>query len=251
MSVFWTELPNDRRGIFHKRILGAAVGFLAGGPSAAVVGFARGGGGGRRAARPSAPVLHSEFAGIGLGTLGPISAQGTPRARRAFEEIQFRKTGTVPTASALAVPSIPGVGCILPWRRAPDGSCKIFLGDQPGRDDTPVGDAVMGRYGAGLQPGVEVINRSVCLPGMVLGDDGICYNKGQVPNKRRMWPRGRKPLLTGGEMNAITTAARAARRVKATTKKLQSLGMLERPKAARKARAPESKVVIVDHHDHH
>lgn len=122
-------------------------------------------------------------------------------------------------------------GTNLPITRAlHEGHGHFFTAAQATAAAGFVGEAVMGRYGAGLVAEEETRLMHTCLPGMVLGDDGICYNKGQVPNKRRMWPKGRKPLLTGGEMNAITIAARAARRVKSTTKKLQSLGMLERPR---------------------
>ncbi len=82
------------------------------------------------------------------------------------------------------------------------------------------GEAVMGRYGAGLVPGSRLIDRAVCLSGMVVGDDGICYNRAQISNKQRMWPAGRKPLLTGGEMNAIRIADRAKGRVARTAKRL-------------------------------
>lgn len=99
-------------------------------------------------------------------------------------------------------------------------------GQQPGTD---VGEAVMGRYGAALEPGNMVINRAVCLRGMQLADDGLCYNKSQITNKQRMWPAGRKPLLSGGDMHAISIAARAGRRMEGATKRLQRLGMMKKP----------------------
>jgi hypothetical protein len=76
---------------------------------------------------------------------------------------------------------------------------------------------------------------------MVLGADGYCYNKSQISNKERMWPKGRRPLLTGGDMGAITKAARAAKRLQAAQTKLQTLGMLKkpsRPRARSQAAAP-------------
>ncbi len=116
----------------------------------------------------------------------------------------------------------PGIGGFLE-RKLPFGATGFETrGAGPGQ-------AVNGRYGAALEPDVDSRVVHLCLPGMVLGDDNLCYNRGQVPNKRRMWPRGRRPLLTGGDMNCITKAARAARRVKATEKKLQSLGLLKKP----------------------
>ena len=92
-----------------------------------------------------------------------------------------------------------------------------------------VGEAVMGRYGAALMPGSIIIDRQTCLRGMQLGDDGLCYNKSQISNKQRMWPAGRRPLLTGGDMRAISTAARAGRRLEGATKRLQRLGMMKKP----------------------
>jgi len=78
-----------------------------------------------------------------------------------------------------------------------------------------------------------VIDRAVCLKGMQLGNDGICYNKSQISNKQRQWPAGRKPLLSGGDMRAISIAARAGRRLEGATKRLQRLGMMKKPTARR------------------
>lgn len=104
-----------------------------------------------------------------------------------------------------------------------------------GRGTFEVGDAVMGRYGAALEPGVQMIERSVCLPGMHLANDGLCYNKGAITNKQRQWPRGRRPLLTGGDMRAIGIAARAGAKLDRTTKRLRALGMMKKLPAPRKA----------------
>ena len=78
-----------------------------------------------------------------------------------------------------------------------------------------------------------MIDRAVCPRGTQLGNDGLCYNKSQISNKQRMWPAGRKPLLTGGDMRAISTAARAGRRLDLTTKRLQKLGMMKKPSPRR------------------
>jgi len=113
------------------------------------------------------------------------------------------------------------------------GKCVFGLGDQPGPDDTPIGDTVMGQYGAGEVPGNHVINRAVCRRGMVLGSDGVCYNRSQISNKERAWPRGRRPLLTGGDMRAISTAARAGKRLEGATKRLQKIGLMKKPASRR------------------
>jgi len=123
------------------------------------------------------------------------------------------------------------------------GQCRIFLGDRPGRDrdpletgpGLPVGDAVMGRFGAALVPGSKIVDRAVCLRGMVLAIDGLCYNRSQVRNSDRMWPRGRRPLLTGGDMRAISIAARAANKMTRTAVRLQEIGLIKKP-IARKPR---------------
>jgi hypothetical protein len=91
------------------------------------------------------------------------------------------------------------------------------------------GEAVMGQFGAALQPMVRSQTVARCLRGMVLGVDGLCYNKRDLRKDERKWVPGRKPLLTGGDLNAISRAARAASRVKTTQKRLMKLGLLKRP----------------------
>jgi hypothetical protein len=95
------------------------------------------------------------------------------------------------------------------------------------------GEVVMSRYGAAMVPGYQEVQRASCLPGMVLGNDGYCYNTSQISNKERMWPKGRKPLLTGGDMAAISKAARAAGRLQRTQKKLEKIGLLKKPSSSR------------------
>jgi hypothetical protein len=96
------------------------------------------------------------------------------------------------------------------------------------------GVAVMGRHGAALVPTTETRVQRECLPGMVLGNDDLCYNRRDIRNSDRKYPKGRAPLLTGGERNAISKAARAAKKIARTTKQLQKLGMLPKPKSAPK-----------------
>lgn len=123
-----------------------------------------------------------------------------------------------------------GGGCIWPSHRD-EQTGKCIVGTMAGRDVGPgeVGDAVMGRYGAAYFPGSMIIDRAVCLPGDVVGDDGLCYPRKSLKNSEREWPRGRRPLLTGGEMRAISIAARAAGRMTRTAQRLQELGMIQKP----------------------
>jgi len=129
-------------------------------------------------------------------------------------------------------PKTDGTGpCEPPLRRGPRGNC-IFPGSPVGADVFQ-GEPVMGQYGAGMVAGSQIVDRATCGRGMQLGNDGVCYNKTQISNKQRMWPAGRKPLLSGGDMRAISTAARAGRRMELATKRLQKMGMMKKPAARR------------------
>ena len=95
--------------------------------------------------------------------------------------------------------------------------------------DPAAGVPVMGRFGAGTEPEIFMTDTRRCPRRSVLGVDGICYNKGDLKNADRWWPRGRRPLLTGGEMRAISTASSAAKKLQRKQKQLESLGLLKRP----------------------
>lgn len=131
--------------------------------------------------------------------------------------------------------------CVWPMRLDPvTNTCKIFVGEQPGPEGGGV--AVMGQYGAAMMPDVTQVQTLDCLPGMILGKDNLCYNTRDLTNKERKWPRGRRPLLTGGDRNAITRAARAAKAIQRTEKQLQKMGMLKSP-TRRKAPAPRPRQI--------
>ena len=235
--------PGDRRGFVHKRLLRVAGGVISNLP---VVGTPF------RVARQAVSVIAGR----------PPARAVAPRsqvARTSLASAQGKETGRMAKFGGSTIldraKGFLGFNgeedCVPPFRRDPGtGKCKVFVGERAGPNGgAPVGDAVMGRYGAALQPGIMTIDRAVCLTGMQLGNDGLCYNKGQITNKQRMWPRGRRPLLTGGQMRAITLAAGAARQVSGATKRLQSLGLLKKPMARR---APKSTAVVLhDVHDHH
>lgn len=165
-------------------------------------------------------------------------------------------TPIIPTSSAGVVPGLVGIG--LDWLRnrvnpptaspivatpnCPQGSRDILgrcVDLQPGGPvsgggmNLTFGEAVMGQYGAALVPARMSTETRRCPRGTVLGKDGLCYNKRDLRKDERMWNPGRKPLLTGGELNAMSIAARAARKVKARQSQLQSMGLLARPKSRR------------------
>lgn len=282
---FQDEKPGDRRGFVHKTLL-KGISKIAGVlpiPGAQIIstvtrGLAGSGGGGGGAARGGG---FWQNAAIGKtsnqpGPPNPPPREGLDRdwvwvsssgARTKTErpsvfseaekllgkDFKFPELATSFLQGGRGAAGNGGDGCVFPWRRDPGtGECKIFVGERAGPNGgAPVGDAVMGRYGAALQPGIMTIDRSVCLKGMQLGNDGLCYNKAQISNKERMWPRGRRPLLSGGEMRAIGIAAGAGRRLERTTKRLQRIGLMKKPASRRIARGHHHHpaLAIPVHHD--
>jgi len=198
--------PGDRRGFIHKKILG------------------------------------------GIATIaGAASAVGIPGAGT-VSRIAGRLGGSVDQKKRATQMKFPGselgfgpVTCEFPMFINAAGECVSQRGVEQ-----PVGQAVMGQYGAGLVPGSMAVSRAVCLRGMQLGNDGVCYNKSQISNKQRMWPAGRKPLLTGGDMRAIGIASRAGRRLEGATKRLQKMGMMKKP--ASRARGPTQHQRLLEAH---
>ena len=237
MDGLSSVLPHDVRHFIHKRIGRAAKSFVTSGfnPLAAVGGFL-------------APMPSQPFRGVTARPSATSVAQKSFAQQLKFQPPPHHSPGVthIHPVSAAAV-SVARLPCIWPFRMF-EGKCvPPFLGDRPGPDrpspsdpvlgpGAPVGNAVMGRYGAALTPGSRIIDRAVCLRGMVLGDDGVCYNRSQIKNSERMWPRGRRPLLSGGDMRAISIASRAASRLTRTAQRLQEIGLIQKPivKARRK-----------------
>jgi len=224
MSLF-NAIQNSSQPFVHKRLGRAIVGFATGGPVGAAAGFATGGGGGARPVLGGCPLPPGDLQfQIRRWQSG---ASRSPALRAELEACGVNLRGLVSSDR-----------CPPLMRPHPvTGECTFFIGDRPGRDTrpletgpgVPVGNAVMGRYGAALEPGSMIVDRAVCLRGMHLADDGLCYNKGAITNKQRAWPRGRKPLLTGGEMRAISVASTAAKRLTRTAVRLQEIGLIKKP----------------------
>jgi len=259
--VIYTQVSSEfALNFVHKRILRGVGGFLGGGPVGALGGFLDSNGPQQRhlVSRP-AP---RSFTARPTAYSAAQKASGRSLKFSAAEarNIQQSILGAGDPAAVLArfgasrfqLPSLPSVvseGCVLPWRRDPrTGECRIFAGSTTGVDPTPVGETVMGQYGPALVPGGKVIDRKICLRGMQLGSDGLCYNKGQIKNSQRLWPRGRQPLLTGGEMRAIGIANVAANRLERTTRRLQKIGMMKKP-ASRGRRQPAA-LAVPSHTQH-
>lgn len=80
---------------------------------------------------------------------------------------------------------------------------------------TEYGGAVMGAFGVpALQPAAMQAVTLRCPPGSVLGKDDLCYQKGSITNKQRKWPKGPRPLLTGGEMKTLRKVKTLENKVK-------------------------------------
>ena len=240
--------PNDRRGFLHKSFIGKAIGkavttFVPGASTAVnIVKTGRSflGRGRGRATVPRTTTARVTALSQGEKELGKSLKFPTESTFGPGTTISRGTFGPGTTGLSRGLPFVPGGGtrqpCDFPMEIAPDGSCREPTVDRFGRP-LGVGEAVMGQFGAALEPGVKVIERSTCLPGMQLGKDGLCYNKGAITNSQRMWPRGRRPLLTGGDMRAIGIAARAGSKLDRTTKRLRALGMMKALPKGRGTRA--------------
>lgn len=231
--------PSDRRGFLHKRLFGGVKGFITSGfnPLGAISGFATGGAKG--------PPMR------GFGITAGRRRRPTTVIPSTFEPVVSVSTvipGALPAGHVKSRGFLPkglpfGLGgggdedgrtgpCDDPrLRRDANGNC-IFPGSPLGADRFG-GEATMGRFGAGTVAGSRITDVAVCPTGAVLGKDGICYD--HLPNRDRMYPRGRRPLLTGGDMSAISRASRAGKKLDRTNARLRGLGLMK-PEAVRKRR---------------
>ena len=125
--------------------------------------------------------------------------------------------------------------CQPPLIRSPMGNC--ISPKSPRGAELFAAQVIAGQYGAGFIAGSKLVDVAQCPRGTVLGKDMICY--ANLANKNRLYPRGRRPLLTGGDMRAISRARTAGNRLANAKSDLIAIGML---KAAgprkRKRKAP-------------
>lgn len=237
--------PNERRNFVHKRIGNAVKGFVSSGfnPLGAVGGFIGRTSNGAVFQPPSRRVRSLPFVARSAATTIGVARRAVRAAGRAIQTqpitgFQIGGSGGCPGRLIRD----PRTGGCISFTAAPSA---VTAGPRAGPDRFMGGAVVMGQFGAGEEPLVQMIDKRICRPGMVLGRDLVCYNRSQLTNKERRWPRGRRPLLTGGDMRAISVAARAAGRLTRTTKRLQKIGLMKKAtRPARKAIAPVS-----HHHD--
>lgn len=240
----------------HKKLLGVAKAaistFVPGGSTALTIGSSLfgGGGGGNvgQTFRPRARFSAADIAGAGVH-LQHGHTQATAGHQWLTPELVAlapRVPGNLMGGRGAQGPC-PGITSV----RGPGGTC-VELNPLANRITPqvtggpaaavaaagPVGEVVMGRFGAAYVPASRMIDQAVCLPGDVVGKDGLCYPKKSLTNKERMWPRGARPLGTPGEMAAVAKASRFATRFKNTEKRLKKLGMV---KASAPRAAPKKK----------
>jgi len=219
------ERPGDERGFIHQKIFGGLKGvvggFISGGPLGALKGGLGGFFGGGSRAVPQASQCPPGFFASASGCV-PVA---TP---------DFRLTGPLSGRPLVAGVQEPDPR-VVNGRR---GSQRLPFGRPESRVPGVTGEAVLGQFGAGTEP--EVFDTMVrrCPRKSVLGADGICYNRGDLRNSDRWWPRGRRPLLTGGDMRAISTASSAAKKLQRKQKQLQMLGLLKKPAARSRPQLP-------------
>ena len=186
---------------------GAVGGFVTGGPGGALGGAALGA---IASSGPRRPAIGSQVL-IGAGT----SAVGR------------MATGLVPTTCPPGSRHVPLLGCVDIFPGGEGTGSGPFV--RPGEARTS--RAMIGA--SAYAPMTRNLTVRSCGKGSVLGIDGLCYDKRTIRKDQRMWVPGRKPLLTGGDLNAIAKASRAARRMKVQQKRLEHLGLLKRPKPSR------------------
>ena len=134
--------------------------------------------------------------------------------------------------------AVPFGECDDGFERDSNGVCVARAGGIIGGIRRFLPGGATGLMGAGEPLGISRTVRR-CGRGAVLARDGMCYDKRSLTNKQRWWPKPRRPLLTGGDLNAINRASRAATRLTNATKRLQKLGMMAKPKrAGARRRAP-------------
>jgi len=242
IETIFSGAPHELRNFVHKRLFRGVKSFVTSGfsPTAAAAGFLSSGDPVQRVSlpvrRPPPRTTTARPSRVSAEEKEEGRQLKFPPGEPIFRAFQPRRQIQAIVAPPSQRGRCPGAFSV----RGPDGTCIDLTALPPGGRPAitrqgPPGDAVMGRFGAALEPGSRIIDRAVCLPGMVVAKDGLCYNKRSLRNSDRMWPRGRRPLLTGGDMRAISIAARAANRLTRTAVRLHEIGLIKKP-IARKPR---------------
>jgi len=223
--------PGDVRNFIHRSAIGRFVGGaistvvrgvpLVGGVASGIFDTLRGAGG---STVPQAATCPPGFLSVG--------GQCVPRFTTASAQPTIPFVRRDPRITAGSVSGFSAQDGRFP---PPTRTQREFRESLDMRGDPAAGVAVMGRFGAGFEPEVIMTDTRRCGRGAVLGVDGLCYNRRDLRNSDRFWPRGRRPLLTGGEVRAISVASSAAKKLERKQKQLMELGLLKRPTRSRRA----------------
>lgn len=210
--------PNESRAFFHKKLLGFA----------------------KRAFKPLVTTFVPGAAAVGalIGTVSGQRKEAEKSAGRSVKfddlvtDMRFRGGATFPAGRRIVGggPCPQTAPCTWPMRwDTVTCRCKVFLGDVSGPDPdprprpngatphpamVPAGGAAA--VGGAPVPPVEPFTftdtstrdgvRRRCPRRYKLGIDNLCYFNLPRNSKFRKWRPGRKPLFTGGDLNAIKTA---------------------------------------------
>lgn len=204
--------PNESRGFIHKKLLGIAKGV--------VKTFVPGG-------------------SIAVGAIETVTGRRKETQKGAGRSAKFEDFGPpMPRAPSRhrgfgpsSGPCPQTVPCTFPWRwDTRTCRCRLFAGEVSGPDPGPrprpngvTGHPTMvpangaGPAGGAPVPPVEPFTfkdestrdgvRRRCPRRFKLGIDNLCYFNLPRNSKFRKWRPGRKPMFTGGDLNAIKTAA--------------------------------------------
>lgn len=193
-----------------------------GGLFSAIGGAIKGAVGGLLTGGPTGALL-----GAGAGLVGSLGGEAEEEASH----------GTLGLPNPFANPP----DCPPPLVRDSDGECR-----HPGSPaDISVGGSMggvqtKGYFGRAVAPMTMSGVRRRCPKPLVLAVDNLCYRKSELRKGERKWPPGRKPLFTGGDLNAIDRAAKLEDKAKDIA---QKLGWSVRSKSAAARAAMEKKYV--------
>ncbi|MEE8551629.1 MAG: hypothetical protein V3T08_10290, partial [Gemmatimonadota bacterium] len=205
------RLPHGARGFVHKRLIGAATGFLTGGPGGAVAGFAAGGGG--RPSRRSLGAARGATRRVILAERRQLADSGGGCSHLGSGFTASAGPNSPCVAVAQQVVRTPGVRGVIE-RALPFGATGFEVAGAVDR----FGEAVVGAFGMpALEPAivgeVERADGSVglirrCPSGLVLGRDELCYPREILRRNSRFrkWRPGVKPILTSGQRSSIRKA---------------------------------------------
>jgi hypothetical protein len=163
------------------------------------------------------------FGGIGRAIGGVVTGliPGT-LDDRIFDTLVNRTSSPAPTGGFAGGNPCPQGGfmvrgrCVDPTAALPGGRPLVSPPAGTGEQGIPAGQSLFGLFSL---PSSEARNVRNCGPGLVLGNDGRCYNSNSLPNKLRMYPKRPKPPISAKQLKTLNTAASVTKKIKELNKK--------------------------------